>query len=88
MDGEAREQMGRLKDGKMSPPIQRLLCPQEVAEILQIHLSSVYRLAHRGDLPSIVIPPRTLRFSLDELQAFMVRCRKGRGKERLRIPRE
>lgn len=88
MDGEAREQMGRSKDGKMSPPVQRLLRPQEVAEILQIHPSSVYRLAHRGELPSIVIPPRTLRFSLDELQTFMMRCRQGRGKGRSRTPRE
>ena len=66
---------GEPKAGKRDVPIPRLLRPEEVAEILGVHRSTVHRLAARGQLPCVRIPPRTLRFIPDQVNAFINRCR-------------
>ena len=67
--------MGNDKGGKKELPISRLLRPEEVAEILGVHRSTVHRLAARGQLPCVRIPPRTLRFIPDQVSTFINRCR-------------
>lgn len=55
-------------------PVQRLLRPAEVAEILQVHQSNVYRMARRGVLTSVVLPPKTLRFRQSDIESFIREC--------------
>ena len=50
--------------------IETLLMPKEVAEKLQIGVSTVYHLAHRGQLPGIKIGG-TLRFSPKVLAKYL-----------------
>lgn len=64
---------GRQKFHRPSP-ISRLLRPAEVAEILQVHQSGVYRMARRGVITSVVLPPKTLRFRQSDIEAFIGRC--------------
>lgn len=76
--GVAEQTPDRRKNGRRSTPIPRLLRPAEVAEILQVHRSSVYRLHRRGLLPAVTIPPDTVRFRVEDLERFINRCRKRR----------
>ncbi len=66
---------GQSNDGRKQLPIPHLLRPEEVAEILGVHRSTVHRLAARGQLPCVRIPPRTLRFLPDQVSTFINRCR-------------
>lgn len=50
--------------------LETYLLPQEVADKLQIGLSTVYHLAHRGELPGIKVGG-TLRFSPSTLVKYL-----------------
>ena len=66
----------REKDDRRLLPIPRLLRPSEVAKILSLHPSSIYRLARRGVLPSVLIPPDSVRFRPQDVEHFIGRCRR------------
>ncbi len=58
----------------MSAGSTRLMKPQEVAELLGIGVSSVYRLAERGTLPTVKIPgTKVVRFRRERVEEFVRR---------------
>jgi excisionase family DNA binding protein len=51
----------------------RVGTPQDVADLLRVHVNTVYRYAQEGKLPTLrKIGPR-LRFDLDAVEAWMKR---------------
>lgn len=55
---------------KVEPELETLLKPEEVAQKLQLGVSTVYHLAHRGQLPGLKIGG-TLRFSPATLTKYL-----------------
>ncbi len=68
----------QLKGANRPLPLARLLRPRDVAEILQVHPSTVYRLARRGAIKCVTIPPKTLRFEASDIEEFIKRCRNSK----------
>jgi excisionase family DNA binding protein len=59
------------------PLDHQLLTAEEVAELLRLPVSTIYDLARTGRLPHLRIG-RALRFSRDDLEAFLAAaCRMG-----------
>ena len=56
---------------------QRLLTDSEAAEILNLTPRQVLRLANRGELPSVRLPNREVRFDPEDISRFVESC-KGR----------
>ncbi len=77
METQTPKDHDQLKGTNRSLSIARLLRPRDVAEILQVHPSTVYRLARRGAMKCVTIPPKTLRFQASDIEAFIKRCRDG-----------
>ena len=55
----------------------KLLRGAEVAEMLSISKTHVFRLAAEGTLPAIQINQKTVRFSPDDVAAFIERQRRA-----------
>jgi len=56
----------------MNEQDQRLLLPEEVAEILHVSVKTVHRLCREGKLAYILIDSRgTRRFTLEQIEAFI-----------------
>jgi excisionase family DNA binding protein len=47
-----------------------LLRPLEVAKLLALDLSMVYRLARSGDLPAVTVGPKSIRFEPKQVAAY------------------
>jgi excisionase family DNA binding protein len=62
-------------------PIPQLLKIHQVAEILQISRTSAYRLAARGELPSVRFSENTVRVRLEDLEAFISANVIGNGQD-------
>ncbi len=56
-----------------TPLGEPLLSADEVAAYFSVDTTTVYRLASRGELPSIEIGRRVLRFRPEDVRAFMER---------------
>jgi excisionase family DNA binding protein len=56
--------LATVRASSQGTPPSRLLCADELAEILLCSLSHIYELAARGDIPSLKIG-RLIRFELD-----------------------
>ena len=59
--------------------IPPLLRATDVAKILRCSTVNIYNLAKRGDLPSVVFGS-CVRFKQEDVEEFIARCRKGKGK--------
>ena len=65
----------------MSAGSNRLMKPKEVAELLGIGESSVYRLAERGTLPTVKIPgTKMVRFRRERVEELVRRWERKNGK--------
>jgi excisionase family DNA binding protein len=53
------------------PDLERILTPEQVAEILQISKSSLCRLTKRGQIPHRRIGDRIVRYNRNEIEAWM-----------------
>lgn len=60
------------------PPLPELLRPEQVAKALGCSKPFIYALAKRGDLPCVVMG-RAIRFSPQDVIAFIENHRKGAG---------
>ena len=47
---------------------EEFLTARQLAEILQVSESTVYRLAHKRRIPSVRLTPRIIRFHLDAVR--------------------
>ena len=47
-----------------------LLSPKQTADLLGIHLNTVYRLIHNGDLTAKRLGPKLLRISATEIEKY------------------
>ncbi len=66
----------------MSSPLVK---PREVAQLLGIGLSSVYRLAERGTLPTVKIPGTAMvRFRLGRVEELVRRWERHKSSRSLR----
>ncbi len=50
---------------------EEFLTASQLAEILQVSESTVYRLAHKRRIPSVRLTPRIIRFHLDAVRAAL-----------------
>ena len=51
--------------------MRRLVAVDTIAELLSLPIATVYDLARRGDLPSVRLARKILRFDLDEIEAVI-----------------
>ena len=49
-------------------PREEFLTARQLAEILQVSESTIYRLAHKRRIPSVRLTPRIIRFHLDAVR--------------------
>ncbi len=59
------------------PVAEKLLKAGEVAKMLEISLSLVYRLMRTGEIPAIRMSSHTVRVRASDLEAYIDRCRAG-----------
>lgn len=59
-----------------SPALPELLKPATVARTLGLSTVAVYKLAKRGDLPHILIGEKSIRFSVEDLVAYIAARRR------------
>jgi excisionase family DNA binding protein len=52
----------------------RLLTPDDVAALLGVPRSMVYTLARRGDLPTVRVGDRYVRFRAEAVDQWIARC--------------
>lgn len=52
----------------------RLLTPDDVADMLGVPRSMVYTLARRGDLPTVRVGDRYVRFRAETIDQWIARC--------------
>jgi excisionase family DNA binding protein len=58
------------REPKMDSGLDRLLTPQEAADIIHVTVSTLLRWAREGRLPSVVMPSGRRRFRLTDLPGF------------------
>ena len=63
--------------------MERLLNADEVAHLLGLQKSTIYKLSHRGEIPTVKIGS-ALRFDLDEIETWLADKKQdaGPGEER------
>jgi excisionase family DNA binding protein len=63
---------------------EEFLTASQLAEILQVSESTIYRLAHKRRIPSVRLTPRIVRFHLDAVrEALDVRIRRDLSEVRV-----
>jgi excisionase family DNA binding protein len=58
----------------------RLYKPNEIAELLGVSLSCIYRKAENGEMPCIKIGS-ALRFSEDNINEYLEKCRRNNSND-------